>query len=105
VSALAGDDPGRGLTRDRSGKVEVKLRAPMRFDEGDGITLFVKPPLAARQAIELDFEAPLVAVKNKLGVKPADPVADLATGAAVATVVTKVNELLQALRDGGFLKT
>ncbi len=39
--------------------------------------------------------------KGRIGVKPTRAVDDLPADAAVETVVSKLNELLQALRDAG----
>lgn len=105
VTGLSGDAPGQGLQKDAQGRDAMRVRPPFTFDEGGGLVLFARPPLVAKDALRLDFETPLVLRKDKLALKPADPVANLATGATLPQTVTKFNELLQALRDAGFLQT
>lgn len=79
-------DPGDGLQLDPSGKLRIRSKAPLTADSAGELELRLLPSRGLR--VE----------GGRLVLKETEPVADLAAGAALADVISKVNELLAELR-------
>lgn len=105
-SAAAAVDPlpGQGLETRGDGETLVRVRLPVKLTDGEVWIEFQGPMVVEGDKVSLKLSAPLTTTDGSLALTPIDAVVDIPTGAVVATVLDKVNELLHAMRAGGLMQ-
>jgi len=105
-SAAAAVDPlpGDGVESRGDGETVVRVRLPVKLQDGEVWVEFLAPMVVEGEQVTLKLKDPITITDGALALAPVDSVVDIPAGAVVATVLDKVNEILRVLRAGGLMQ-
>lgn len=105
-SAAAALDPlpGDGVETRGDGETLVRVRLPVKLVGGEVWVEFMAPIVTEGDQVTVKLKDPIRVEDGAIALAPVDSVVDIPTGAVVATVLDKVNEILRVLRAGGLMQ-